>query len=89
MKRKRRSKANMTTRPTYTKTLCILSSGQTKLCDLLESIQTTHKILQDAKFSSAEKVKRLLNVLECQTYLVELIRKELQDLTESLQGKLP
>lgn len=79
----------MTTKPTYTKTLCILSSGQAKLCDLLESIQTTHNILQDAKFSNVEKVKRLLNVLECQKYLLDLMRQELQELTENLQGKMP
>ena len=78
-----------TTRPTYTKTLCILASGQSKLCDLLESIQTTNKILHTAQFSNAEKVKRLLGVLECQTYLIDLLQKELQDLTECLQNKMP
>lgn len=78
-----------TIRPTYTKTLCILASGQSKLCDLLESIQKTHSILQNARFSNAEGVKRLLNMIECQTYLIDLMQKELQDLTECLQNKMP
>lgn len=79
----------MTTRPTYTKTLCILASGQSKLCDLVESIQKTNSILQNAKFANVEGVKRLLNMIECQTYLVDLMHKNLQDLTECLQGKMP
>ena len=79
----------MTIRPTYTKTLCILASGQAKLCDLLESIQTTNKILHTAQFANTDKIKRLISVLECQTYLVDLMRKELQDLTECLQNKMP
>lgn len=79
----------MPTKPIYTKTLCILTSGQAKLCDMLESVQTTNKILHTASFSNADKVKRLLSVLECQTYLIDLMQKELQDLTECLQNKMP
>lgn len=79
----------MPTKPTYTKTLCILASGQAKLCDMLESIQTTNKILHTASFSNADKVNRLLGVLECQAYLIDAIKNEVLDLTEHLQSKMP
>lgn len=73
----------------YTKTLCSLASGQIKLGDLLESLKTTKDILQNARITSKESVERILNSLACQSYFVESIKKELQELTELLQKKMP
>lgn len=79
----------MTIKPTYMKTLCILSSSQAKFCDMLESLQTTCKILYTAQFKDIEKVKKLLNVCECQLYIIDLIQNNLQELTEFLKAKIP
>ena len=79
----------MTTKPTYTKTLSILASGQIKLCDLLETTKKTNSILHNVKFANMQGVTRLLNMLETQTYLIDLMRSELQDLTEHLQSNIP
>lgn len=79
----------MTTKPTYTKTLSTLASGQIKLCDLLEITKKTNSILHNVKFANTQGVTRLLNMLETQTYLIDLMRSELQDLTEHLQSNIP